>query len=399
MIRPDESPFDVGLRINSTRKSGDLREAVALAQEAMRIWPEDVHVLRAFAWCRYEGEIKPALSGSDQQGSAAAEVAARWVAQQKLGPPDRQYEEFDPTPTVVLQAIRALIAAANYEAAASLLQLLDPKRLSEYPRNGKFDPPLTDWFRYKTKALAEQQRWDELVELSKSPLRSLLNGQNVRWIEYRFATALRKVGRPQEALAGIERALAGKQDAWVKVLRAEILAELGRTEEAIGLFRIALASTRDEADLGFQVGGLVHLAQLLLCNEPDLAGLHVRVLVRVREANGWPIKQADRDLAAEVGTDLVRATDDDVQTARRWWKAAVEAQRRTGRVKRVFEHGGAGFLTADSGEDYYFTMPRKGNTRAPSEGTRVSFILIDGFDNKQNRATKQASQIRPETDL
>jgi tetratricopeptide (TPR) repeat protein/cold shock CspA family protein len=395
MITPEDSAFDLGLRINRLRKEGNLGGAVDLALEAMSRWPDDVNVLRAYAWCRYDREIKPALNNGDARQLAAAEAAARWVAEQRLSPIGLSYETFDPTPIVVLQTVRGLVAAARFDSAVSLLEMLDPARLSHVSRDEQFDPPRTDWFRMLSKSLAEQHRWSELIELSKSPLRASLTGKHVRWVEYRFSTAFLRQGQPQEALAGIERALAGKTDAWVQVLRAEVMAELGRTEDAIQLLRLALASTRNDADLGFQVSGLIQIAKLLNHTDPALAGVHVRILVRVRESNGWPIKQVDRDVAAEVGSEVVRATDDEVLAARSWWTSAARAQRITGRVKTVLPHGGAGFVTADSGEDYYFAMPRNGKTRAPAEGARVSFLLIDGFDRKRNCATKQATQLRP----
>jgi tetratricopeptide (TPR) repeat protein len=398
MIGPDDRPFDTGLRINRLRKAGKLHEAVEVASEAMSRWPQDVHVLRAYAWCRYDREVKPAVVNGDDRAHMAAEAAARWVAEQRLSPVELPYEEFDPTPIIVLQAVRTLMRAARFDSATSLLTMLDPVRLSPTSRDEKFDPPRTDWFRMLSKSLAEEHRWVELIELSASPLRASLTGRHVRWVEYRFATALLKEGRPQEALAGIERALAGKTDAWVKVLRAEVMAELGRTEDAIQLLRLALASTRDEADLGFQIPGLRLTARLLHLTDPPLAGAHVRILVRVRESNGWPIKQADRDVATEVDAALVRATDDDVLAVRSWWTSAAESQRVTGRVKQVFPHGGAGFVSADSGEDYYFAIPRHGTVRAPAEGAKVSFVLIDGFDKKRNCATKQAAQLRLHSD-
>ncbi len=78
---------------------------------------------------------------------------------------------------------------------------------------------------------------------------------------------------------------------------------------------------------------------------------------------------------------------------RRWWRLAEAAQRVAGTVKKVFENGGTGFVVADDGKEYYFRLPRSGG-RAPGEGTRVTFVLVEGFDKKKNRATMVAQGLR-----
>jgi hypothetical protein len=393
---PNGTPVEAAKQIGALRKARDLDGARTLIRSALESWPGDVSVLRAAAWCSYDSRIKPANRSNDRRVLDSAAKAARWVASHELSPGTPLYDLYDPTPFVVLQAARHHLNAEQFETAVELLQLLNPARLLPVSQTKDFPSPLTEWFSSLTKALTELRRWPDLITLSGSSQRSDLRGQQAQWVEYRFARAFLKTGQPEQALAGIDRALGGKSDAWIKVLRADILGKLGRDDEAIQLLCSALAGARTPEDLGFLVGGLAQLARLLQPSDSERAAAHLRVLVKVRAANGWPVKQDDRDLAALLGTEATAADDAELEELRRWWKRADDAQRQYGRVEKVLPNGGSGFLKADTGATYYFAMPRKGDQKAPPEGTRVSFVVVDGFDTKKNQATKQAVKLRVE---
>jgi len=392
--------FETAREITSLRKAGDLAGAVALYEDAIRRLPGDLHVLRAYAWCLYEADIKmpqrndqapPAPDTPDQL--ARVEIATRWVAEQDLSP-GTAYQMYDPTPFVVLRGCSRLIRAERFDSADQLLTLLDPERLATTSDNSDYDAHCTEWFRLRTKCLSESQRWEELAALADEPRRAEVSGKNAHWVEYRFAMAFRALGRPQDALDGIERALRGKPDAWIKVLRAELKAELGSSDEAIELLRSALATANGLGGLKFLVNGLRQLAGLLQTTDAPRAELHLRILVLILQREGWPLRAADHELAASLGVELEAADEQEFGEIRKWWRAVEDSRRLEGRITKVLPGEGSGFLVADDGQEYYFSVPRKGNLRAPPVGTRVSFVLTDGFDKKRKMATKQASHLK-----
>ncbi len=393
MTDKHETPFEVGLRINALRKGGDLQGAIAVARDAIRQWPGDVHVLRAYAWCRYEDEIREGPEADSPQQLLRAERAMRWVLDQQLSPPGT-LDKYDPTGTVVVNGASRLVKGEQFARADELLARIDPAMLSADSDDPKYEPLRTKWFRLRTKCMAKLERWADLVALSTSPLRTSLSGEHVKWVEYRFSEALRHVGRPQEALDGIDRCLRGKNDSWIRQLRAEILHDLNRNDEAIEQLRLALADARDDKALGYLVGGLRLMAELLQVADPDRARAHVQVLTRVRQRNNWPIKPEDARLAALYQDGERPADDRTLDMVRRWWREAGELQRIEGTVQTVFTGGGSGFILADDGRRLYFGMPRKSGEPAPAEGTRVSFVVVDGFNKKKNTTEQQASKVR-----
>lgn len=393
MIGGSESAFDVAQNISRLRKGGDLKAALALYEQAIRRWPGDVNLMRAHVWCRYDADIKAASEDDDAGRLRRVAATTRWVAEQELSS-GLTFDKYDPTPFVVLRGCSRLIKAQRFEEADRLLAMLDPSRLSTESDNADFDSHCTEWFRLRTKCLSELERWDELVALADLPGRARLSGKYVHWVEYRIALGFRQLGRAQDALSGVERALRGKNDAWIKVLRAELLAELDRNDEALELLRLALASANNDDALQYLVNGLRQLAALLQSVDADRASAHLRVLTRVLQHKNWPLRPADRDLAARLGVDLVPADDKEVDALRRWWKAAEESRRLEGRITKVLPNGGSGFLATDDGTQYYFAMPRRENQSAPPVGARVSFVLTDGFDNKRKIATKQATRLK-----
>lgn len=56
-------------------------------------------------------------------------------------------------------------------------------------------------------------------------------------------------------------------------------------------------------------------------------------------------------------------------------------------------------MTVEGGEDLYFAIPRGSQDPLLPIGTRVSFVVIEGFDKKKNRSSSQAQKVRKEKSL
>lgn len=391
MIEAQEEPFGVGRRISDQRKGGHLTEAFALADEALIRWPGDIHVLRALAWCRYDRDVKAA---GDAPGAPQQIVdAATWVISSQLSAANGASDSYDPTSTITLLAVRQLVKRERYEESVTLLSALDPADLLNLA-SGDFEPPRTEWFRLMTKALLELGRIQQIIDLHQLPTRVGLTGSKTKWIEYRFHLAYLEAGRFSEALAILEGPLRTLKDPWMAVQRARTYRALGRNEDAIKALTVALAGTRDFKDLGFLIRGIQILAELLHNEDPDHSHQHVQLLLRTRVANQWPITESDRQLAKSLGVGTEPADDATVASVRAWWVEARESERLTGKIKAVLPHGGAGFVVADDGREFYFAMPRSSREPAPPAGTCVSFSLTEGFDKKRNIATEQAHQLQ-----
>lgn len=385
-------PREVARRIGELRKAGELGDAIQQAETALVNWPDDVDVRRAYAWCVWQRDIKPVPPAADAATLDRALATAKKVLEWTMSPVGRAYEKFDPTPFIGLQAARQQLKGRRLVQAVDLLRRLEPERLSLVSDSFDYDPPRTQWFDMITKALTELGRWNDLALLASGADRSMLTGKNVQWIEYRLARAALRLGRPQEALDGLERALRGKNDAWVQVLKAEVLTELGRRDEALGLLRTVMASSR-RSDFSMLINGVRNLARLLAEHEPALAIAHLGLVARILGEQGWSPKDDETQLAARLGIALRPVSDAELDELRRWWGAAEAAQRLSGVVHKLLAHGSAGFVRVDDGSEYYFAMSRRGE-QAPSEGTKVTFLLQDGFDKKRNRPTKVATKVK-----
>ena len=70
--------------------------------------------------------------------------------------------------------------------------------------------------------------------------------------------------------------------------------------------------------------------------------------------------------------------------------------RQTGTVKSHLSNGFGGFIAVDGQDDLYFSTPRGSQDSLPLIGTKVSFIIVQAFDKKKNKASTRAEKVRKE---
>lgn len=146
-----------------------------------------------------------------------------------------------------------------------------------------------------------------------------------------FALALDDLGRPDDAIRELDRAVAiltGVDRERARVQRAIILRRLGRDEEALASYRVALAGFRRAGDRLWQARTLTNRG-VLRAYRGD-----VRAAERdLRRAEWLYADLGDRAALAQVRHNLgfVAARAGDIPTAMRWYDRADEDFRRHGR--------------------------------------------------------------------
>lgn len=384
MIEPSETSREVTQRVYALRKS-DRAAAMKLAEAGYKRWPDDVDIVRAFGWCRYDLEVKPACERSNNHATATARRAVDWLLRHLPPQPD---VEFNPAPIALLQLAKVLVAEKKYNEGVSLLEQVEASSLSR-TSDAKFPSQRAQWYGHLTKCLAGIGDWQRLQAVCEQAIAEGSLGSNQQWIEYRLSMAYEHVGDPEAALKRLDAAMAGKRDAWISFARGRLLGQLSRQDEAVDALRTGLARTRD-AELHFAWRSLAQIAEIRQPSDPARAVDHLMLAVQVRRREGWPDGPTLRQLGVTLGARLEPASAEVLARQRCWWAEVEVVQARAGRVVRHLAHGGSGFIRGDDGVDYYFSKRRDDDRPLLPIETLVTFEVAEG--NKGPRAVRVRKQ-------
>lgn len=373
-------------RVARTWSKSRPRETEPFLREALARLPHVPGLLSAAAWNTYRADIGP-LPDAAEMSTEQADRAMSALDDIRKWTVEDPYGEYSALPIAALQVAKRLDRWPDRRLRA--LALVDPDRLGDQ-RNGDFPSHRVQWYLQVTRALLDAERWSDLIaQCDRALTLPGLQPKERGWVAERRGRALLGLERFEEAVEALGEQVRRSADWWVRHALAQALLGIGDTVGAATQLRLALA---DGHDLSKRWRVIALLSQLLNEEDPDLAGHHAAFAQELREEQGWP---ADRDLATAIaalgtvgGADRRRLTE--------YWRGAEDPDatpRQEGVVSRVLDGGGSGFLTPDDGsEPLYFSMGR--GKEAPPAGTRVSFTVVDSFDQKKQRASKRAVGLR-----
>lgn len=388
------TPIPTEQAIYDLRKSGRRKEALDAARAALAHDPSHAGIRRAAGWCLYDA-VKERLADKPTEQSVA--IVNRHLRQLAEWSHDAiaalsTYDRYDPFPLTLTLSMKWAKKAERPRQVIEWGRLARPELLSPLP-SGDYRSSRYEWLNAMTWALEETEQWEELVDVERLALTVIDSRQFTCWFSYRYSKAHLQLGRPEVAEALLMGAFPVRREPWQRVAMARILVALHRESEAVQEARQALASTADD-DLLFTIDALHLIAQCLADVEPQRASAHAAIAIRTRLANGYgPDSKVTETLSLLELKEIQPASDAELVEQRAWWKEtstpAIE-----GTVEKHLSHGGAGFITGDDGESYYFSRRRDDDRPLFPLGTRVRFVPEASFDAKKQKASLKATKVR-----
>ena len=381
-------PWDLSQEVTRLRKGGDVQAAVEAGEDALERFPDSEPVRSALAWALYDRDVR-ALDGD----ASLPALRSGWKTCNRLREllEGDLYGRFSAWPTAVLRTCAAMLDCSEgdprsrLEAVSRMLSTVDAETLSrEGFRDGP--SPMERHALQLTKALYRLEAWEELKRACQAALSQVAGRRDTElWLRHRLGLSLLELDEAKAALAHLEHVSVCKHTQWWahhNVGRAR--AGAGDENGAIRAFATALQG----GVLHMKTHVMIALADLLrAAGNVEEADRHHRVAREIRIGQGW---KSTPEIDAPLD-ESSSALPDDASRLRALWTELTAVPRERGRVLKVFENGGAGFLELDRGANVYFAMPR--GTSAPPEGTRVSCRVVESFDQKKQQASEKAVEV------
>ncbi len=362
------------------------KETAVFLRDALDRLPNVAGLVGAAAWNTYRAELAP-LPEPQEMTSERADAAVRALSDIQRWTADDPYGQYSALPRAVVRTAKALERWPERRLAA--LALMDPMRVPD-EADSEYGSLRRSWFLQRTRALLDAERWTELHAACTSAIASLtLDAKAQGWFVERRARALLGLERYEEAAEILRQHVIRSRDWWVRHGLAQALKGTGDSEGAMTQLRLALA---DGHDLAKRWRVITMLADLVSGTDQALAAQHVALARQLRAEEGWPADDKLEAMAKELDAPDVA----DRRRMKEYWNAAEDVSaspRQEGTIDRVLDGEGSGFLTPDgASEAIYFSMGR-GNT-SPPIGTRVSFTVVDSFDQKKQRPSQRAVEVK-----
>lgn len=374
------------------RKAGHANVALNIARQVAQQHPDDVYVRREFVWALYEAQFKPAKERGDLRAltQTAQEIASLT-------------DETLPLHLVTFAVLDLAKDKGQWSLVSEWCDRLDPQTLSLERREVGGRQILSEreqWYFAKVKALVQLEQWAEAR-------RWALDAQQLfpRNLHFQRWAALSLAGQGDQtgAIQEIEAILArGASDWFIMADLAELQFEQGQLDKALRVAgKAALAFGEDKA----KVNLFVLLAQIhVALGHPQSAAYHLALTKAVRQRENWPIKNDLLQLEQQITAALASQPIEDMPTdpaqlyklcQAEWRKQATAGQARyTGQVCNLPEGKKFGFIAPDQGGENIFVFLRDLPRPAQKVGTRVEFGLETSFDQKKNKESMRAVDVR-----
>jgi hypothetical protein len=363
------------------------QETAVFLRDALDRLPNVAGLVSAAAWNTYRAELAP-LPEQQEMTSERADAAIRALDAIQRWTAEDPYGQYSALPRAVVRTAKGLERWPERRLAA--LALIDPMRIPD-EADSEYGSLRRSWFLQRTRALLDAERWSDLHTACTSALDSLtLDAKAQGWFIERRARALLGLERYEEAADILRQHVIRSRDWWVRHGLAQALKGTGDPEGAVTQLRLALA---DGHDLAKRWRAIRMLAELVSGSDSSLAAQHVALARQLRTEEGWPGDETLESMAEQLNAPDVA----DRRILKEYWNSAEDpsaSPRQEGTIDRVLEGEGSGFLTPDgAAEALYFSMGR--GMTAPPSGTRVSFTVVDSFDQKKQRESQRAVGVRP----
>ena len=309
--------------------------------------------------------------------------------------------------TIVFQFCKAIKEgfvgeSRDFSLIESYLKRINPDNLTKEEqmntnpkiKTKSFASDYERWYSYMSKALLEQEKYDECIECCDKALDTInkFHSNNDIWFNYRKAKSLREIGREAKGTEIINKTLSSRFSHWCLyeyLFDNAVNSDDGDSASMYGA-KCATADKEHKMRVTFYKKYADYLEKHDCVREAML--LH-QLIILVRQEEGWREKSYFADW--NISNDVRQLRKNDIlEELNGYWRKLVDSDKIAGRIKKIICEGGSGFIVDKNGNEYYFNAKDfKAQRSKMVEGQEVKFNLIDGFDKKKNIKTKNATNI------
>jgi tetratricopeptide (TPR) repeat protein len=400
------------------RKTGQSEAALAVCQSVRSLDSHFAAIDNLEGWCEYDIHIKPLQNAGDtpeEEGDEANTGLDQAIAAVDMILALTKQEKFSPFTWVVLTISKLLVASGGEEKARQALSYLDRlnTQLLEAPKLVPFLKPkegavtASEYETYalrRCKAFLYAGEYAKCIAFANSELKSFPTrmGAYDVWLSYYRAKAFGASGEPEAACKELRRLVSMKPEWYMEHLIAEMEFQQGNVEQSwLSCVKASTMTGKPGAKIKlFTLMARVSDAK----GDRDCARNHLLLHIALQNEVGGRIREDVRELAIShqiectAGKFEVQPSSAYMRELRPFWAQQMTGSRprSLGRVKSLLDDR-AGFIKTDDGTDLYFKLRDfEGPRSALVPGTKVSFIVVDSFDQRKGKASSRAEMVRTE---
>jgi tetratricopeptide (TPR) repeat protein len=384
---------------DTLKRSGMIDEAIDICKKVYEIDKVFKYNLDLLAWCLYEKYIKSINVDNPPKDIEKTIRIANFITQiskQESGSP------YEYTVWTMIKTLKNR-AAVNYSDIDFWLMKLNADLLSDISyvvtdKTGKqreLASKKEDWYITKCKILYRTNKYEECLEFCNKSLSiiSTFHYDNDIWLNTKKAYCMGVLGEKENAVQMLKSLLVRKEHWSINDMIFRLQVELG--EHKSGLF-YAYKAALSKDPLRGKVNLFLRIGEVLeTLNSKDYALKHYMLCKKIREEEGWKVSgRLDESIASIEGGTGKYSDGDIYRELKMYWteQKLSFTERSTGVITSLLPTGKAGFLKCEN-NSFYFQLSSVINRHKLKINKKVEFSLIDSFDKKKNKETKQAVDI------
>jgi tetratricopeptide (TPR) repeat protein len=385
------------------------KEALGICREVYALNKNFENIKGTYAWCIYYTEIALEKINSEVNLFKAGEGIIKLSKQE-----NKSVKMENDFPCVYTLSVFKILdylnekAIYNPEPILYWTKKLKPELLETTPfkftdptgKEREIAPQKEQWFSLRSKALYENEKFEECISLSETALNSLakFHYDNDTWFKRNIALSKEGLGDHEIAIAELKELLKKKKEWFIQKEISEIYLRQNKIDEALG-FAVDGALNFGDADKKMNLYKL--LTEILRTKgKTDEAKAHIELIYQIRNSRQWRIDSELLDLVQHYKIDTSKLPDERelLRKLKSIWEGLKFGNQELlkGTIRTIISEGRAGFIDTDSKKSYFFSAKTfKGKRELMQPGQRVSFFLEDSFDKKKNQPTKIAVNVKP----
>lgn len=396
-LQMNPNPYSVHWLIYCLRKTGQLDQANKIARDALSQYPDNIYIRTELGWVIYDRELKSAREKNDMG-------QALYFA--------REVVEISKNELLLLKVAQMIVKIAKnlnqirWDVIVEWASKINPALLDEKKRStseGKeYMSEREEWYVTYSRGLLEKEKFQLARQVA---LEGLQQFPNEIFLLRTAAWALFRSGDQESASKEMRELLSHPRCDWyIKAELADMEYHLGKIEEAYRLVCQALQSRQEDK---YKLGSFETLARLAIqMNKLEISAAHIALAKSVREQEGWKIpseliqlEQQTKAAFQKRQQEYPKLPNDHRVLSRQclqyWREGSAEGlERFSGVIMRIIPEKKFTFIQPDGGGENIFVFLKELPRDCIYEGVHVEYSLEKSFDQKKNRDSFRAIQVR-----
>lgn len=400
----DKSPlpeWDYVYMMNSFYKLKQYDECLNIYREFHKAYPQSELIDDKMGWAVYHVCLKNHDFKKDDNGLYLKQVdyILRHCRQKK----------YSPVPMVIKHAVNAILngnlgSPIDFQRAHDYLKKLNPEKLSCAERlvslkngeNHKVASEQEKWYTLMCKVLLKLNQHEKCISCCEQAFSHIyhFHNNNDFWLRRLEIRAQLHLGRIADAKDNLNLLLMNSFHPWTLYeLGFQVAAAENNQESALKYIgSCALTDSKHEMRVKFYEQSADFLYQH---GYERIAMLQEHLVDLIRQKKEWKtqVHHHQWQVSDEIVEFDENATMEELKT---FWKEQRDKGKvfQEGTVKTILPPGRSGFISGQTGKDYYFSFSDvNGDRRQIKEGTHVRFTLMKKMDHKRNQPSDNAVEI------